>query len=272
MKSIIKIELDILLDAVKKCYGYDFSHYSKDVLIRRLSDLTKKQNVIHISELIPRLLWEQSFICHLIETITISITEFFRDPDFFDSYYKHIVPVLTTYPYFKLWHPGCSTGEEPYSVAILLQENNLLDKAIIYGTDISSQSLESARLGVYSLLGLKKGVENCKQINDINLFDYFSVDYKFGKIDGGLSKKITFSYHNLAKDSVFGEMNVICCRNVLIYFDNELKNSVLTLLANSLRYGGFLCLGKSESLHSTVIERQFDVIDHKQSIYRKRLI
>ncbi|WP_222937663.1 CheR family methyltransferase [Spartinivicinus ruber] len=197
----------------------------------------------------------------------------FRDADFFASFVNNVLPMLSTFPYIKLWHAGCATGEEVYSMAILLNEHNLFERSIIYGTDINNEALEQARLGIYSVKKIKKAEKNFEKISkEINLDNYFYTSYNHGKISDLLSQNITFSHHNLVQDGVFGEMNVIFCRNVFIYFDRELQNQVFSLFFNSLRYGGFLCLGKGESLHFSVLEDQFEVVDSKQRIYRKKML
>lgn len=268
-----KIEMKLLISMVKEKYGYDFTHYTLDLLEKRLDSLKERKGLDHLSDLIPLGIWDEDFFHEILLQLTIGVTEFFRDPEFYKSFVEKVVPNLTTFPYVKIWHAGCSTGEEAYSMAMLLQEQSLLEQAIIYGTDINSKGLSSATQGVYELDKIDQCGQNYKEVFG-NVFDaekFFQINYQKGKVHNDLMEHITFSQHNLVQDSVFGEMNVICCRNVLIYFSEELQNQVLSLIDKSLRPGGYLCLGTGESLFLSVLSDGYEVVDRKQRIYRKKI-
>jgi chemotaxis protein methyltransferase CheR len=178
--------------------------------------------------------------------------------------------VLKTYPFVKIWHAGCATGEEVYSMALLLHEEGFLDRARIYATDFNKHSLDTASNGVYPVRHMAAYAANYREAGGMGDFpSYYSEGYELAKFQDVLKERITFSYHNLVTDGVFGEMNLICCRNVLIYFDKTLQDQVLSKFAESLRHGGFLCLGNKEFLNFTAVKMQFEPVDKKQRIYQK---
>lgn len=264
-------EIDVILSEVNKKYGYDFRHYSHDSLIRRLESFKQSQGLNRLIDMLPEILLNKNYFESFLSKMTIGVTEFFRDPEFFKSLYTNVIPILKSFPYLKIWHAGCSTGEEVYSMAIILKEHDLLERCIIYGTDINNIALDHAKNSIYSLDSLSKAQSNfIKIIEEGNLSKYYYNSYNRVKLDKSLCSKITFSHHNLTRDEKFGEMNIIFCRNVMIYFDKELQRHVLTLLSKSLRYGGYLCLGRGESLFNSIIDKEFEVIDLRQRIYRKK--
>lgn len=268
--DIEQIELELLIEAINKLYGYDFSLYSSGSLKHSLQHMIKAYNICCISEIIPLILHNSKFFDDLLRALSVGVTEMFRDPGFFISFRNHVMPTLKTFPYVKIWHAGCSTGEEVYSMAILLKEQSFLDKAIIYGTDFNREALNTASDGIYPLNKLPAYEENYTAAGSkYSLSDYYHKQYGFAKFENTLKKGVTFSYHNLVSDGVFGEMNVIYCRNVLIYFNNDLQNRVIQLFTDSLRYGGFLCIGRYESLYSTPYQHIYELVDREQSIYRK---
>jgi len=202
--------------------------------------------------------------------MSITITEMFRDPPFYQLVRERIIPVLKTYPFVKIWHAGCATGQEAYSMAILLHEEGFLDRATIYATDFNKHSLDIATSGVYPLKNMSTYAANYQQAGGQGRFsDYYNEAYELAKFKDFIKERVTFSYHNLVTDGVFGEMNIICCRNVLIYFDKELQNIALTKFSESLRHGGFMCLGSKETLSFTAVDKEFEGIG--KSIYRKRI-
>ena len=202
--------------------------------------------------------------------MSITVTEMFRDPLFYQAVREQIVPLLKTFPFVKIWHAGCATGEEIYSMAILLHEEKFLDRVRIYATDFNKYALDAAQNGVYALETMKQNAANYKAAGGKNeLSDYYSAGYDLAKIHDFLKEKVTFSYHNLVTDGVFGEMNMVCCRNVLIYFDKTLQDRALNLFADSLRHGGFLCLGSKESLGFSSVAKLFEPLDAKQRIFKK---
>lgn len=268
--DINKIELDLLLEALFRRYGYDFRNYSRPSIERRLTQYLTSNNCNSYLELASNLIRNRPQFLELLPYFSISVTALFRDPFFYASFRENVLPMLKTWPHFKLWHAGCATGEEPYSMAILLDEYKLLNRATLYATDISASALDTARLGVYSLETMKQGSSNFIEYQGLSsLSDYYHVKYDAAKVKSNIKKNIVFSRHNLVTDQSFGEMQVIICRNVLIYFNEKLKNQVLELFVESLDYGGFLCLGDKESLMFSSVEHKFAVVDEKARIYKK---
>jgi chemotaxis protein methyltransferase CheR len=264
------IEIDMLLNGIRSRYGYDFTHYSRASLKRRLESALAQNKVAHFTELLDRLFHDEKCFDEFLKTMSITVTEMFRDPGFYRAVREHVVPVLKTYPFVKIWHAGCATGEEVYSMAILLHEEGFLDRARIYATDFNKHSLDTAAKGVYSAKLMTACPANYQQAGGKGEFSgYLSDGYELAKFKDFLKERVTFSYHNLVTDGVFGEMNLICCRNVLIYFDKMLHDQVLAKFGESLRHGGFLCLGDKESLKFTAVESLFAPTDKKQRIYRK---
>jgi chemotaxis protein methyltransferase CheR len=265
-----EVEIDMLLQGIRTRYGYDFAHYSRASLRRRLERALAQTRLTHFSQLLDRLFHDEQCFDEFLKIMSISVTEMFRDPDFYQAIRKHVVPLLKTYPFIKIWHPGCATGEEVYSMALLLHEEGFLDRARIYATDFNKHSLDTASNGVYSAKQMAAYAANYRLAGGTGHFtDYYSDGYELAKFKDFLKERITFSYHNLVTDGVFGEMNIICCRNVLIYFDKTLQDQVLRKFSESLRHGGFLCLGNRESLNFTAIKSSFAAVDKLQRIYQK---
>jgi chemotaxis protein methyltransferase CheR len=224
----------------------------------------------HYTELLDRLFHDENCFDEFLKIISITVTQMFRDPSFYHAIRRQVVPVLKTYPFIKIWHAGCATGEEVYSMAVLLHEEGFLDRARIYATDFNKHSLDTASNGVYSASHMTTYAANYREASGTGDFSvYYTEGYELAKFTDFLKERITFSYHNLVTDGVFGEMNIICCRNVLIYFDKTLQDQVLSKFAESLRHGGFLCLGNKESLNFTSITSLFMPVDKRQRIYRK---
>jgi chemotaxis protein methyltransferase CheR len=265
-----ELQIDMLLDGIHSRYGYDFAHYSRASLKRRLERALAQTKLTHFSELQNRLFQDQTSFDEFLKIMSITVTEMFRDPEFYQAIRKHVVPLLKTYPFIKIWHAGCATGEEVYSMALLLHEEGFLDRARMYATDFNKHSLDAAANGVYSAKQMTAYGENYQLAGGKGHFpDYYSDGYKLAKFKDFLKERITFSYHNLVTDGVFGEMNIICCRNVLIYFDKTLQDQVLRKFSESLRHGGFLCLGNRESLNFTAVKPLFAAVDKMQRIYQK---
>jgi chemotaxis protein methyltransferase CheR len=265
-----EVEIDMLLQGIRSRYGYDFAHYSRASLRRRLERALAQTRLTHFSQLLDRLFHDEQCFDEFLKIMSVSVTEMFRDPGFYQAIRDHVVPLLKTYPFIKIWHAGCATGEEVYSMALLLHEEGFLDRARIYGTDFNKHSLDTAVNGVYSARQMAGYAENYRLAGGKGDFhDYYSDGYELAKFKDFLKERITFSYHNLVSDGVFGEMNIICCRNVLIYFDRTLQDQVLRKFSESLRHGGFLCLGNRESLNFTSIESSFAAVDKLQRIYQK---
>ncbi len=265
------IEIKLLLEGIFLKYGYDFRSYSQAHIKRRILRRLTISQLGSISEMTYSVLQDRSFFEVLLMDFSINVTEMFRDPPFYKALRKDVIPILKTYPFIKVWHAGCSTGEEVYSMAILLREEGLYDRCQIYATDFNERVLQKAKSGMYSLDNIKEYTYNYQQAGGLTSFsDYYTVKTDSAIIDEGLKEKIIFADHNLVTDGVFGEMHVIICRNVLIYFNKELQNRVIALFCDSLTYGGILCLGTKESLRFSSYEEKFQAIDLKQRIFQKK--
>ena len=264
------IEVELLLAGIQKRYGYDFTHYSHASLMRRLQRARAQANVNRYAELLDKLLHDAQSFDEFLKAMSVTVTSMFRDPLFYKALREKIVPVLKTFPFIKIWHAGCATGEEVYSMALMLHEEGFLARTRIYATDFNKHSLDAAEKGVYPVKNIEAYAANYLEAGGINdLSDYYSDSYELVKFKDFLKEHIKFSYHNLVTDGVFGEMNLICCRNVLIYFDKTLQDRVLAKFSESLRHGAFLCLGSKESSNFTIVKPLFTPVDKKQRIYRK---
>lgn len=269
-EEIEEIEVALLLDAIHKCYGYDFRNYAQASLKRRIRSFASLSNHDSISAMIAPLLQDASFAARLIYGLSVTVSEMFRDPEFFRVLRQQVIPYLKTYPFVRLWHAGCATGEEVYSLAIVLQEENIYSRTTIFATDFNERALNKAREGIYPLERMKEYTENYQRCGGTGSFpQYFRTGYDAAILDAGLKRNITFANHNLVTDGVFSEMHLIVCRNVLIYFDKSLQNRVLQTFRDSLVYGGLLALGSKESLHFTQVADEFKAWNGKWKIYQK---
>ena len=263
-------ELDDLLFAIKKQFDYDFSNYSKASMMRRINRFMDLKGMKNGVDLKFELINNPTIFKTFINEIVVNVSEFFRDPSFYKVLTTAVFPYLDSYPNINIWSAGCSFGEEAYSLNILLQENNLLHKTRLYATDISTNAIEKSRKGIYSNTNFKEYTKNyfeCGGKNSLN--DYFVSDGKDSIINSEIKKHILFTNHNLVTDGVFKECQLILCRNVLIYFDNELQERVLKLFYDSLPIYGFLALGKKESLRFSAVYKNFKEIDGIEKIYQK---
>jgi chemotaxis protein methyltransferase CheR len=268
-KDIENIEVELLLDALHARYGYDFNHYAKASLKRRLQYFLSKQDLVYISDLIPKLLHDQPLFTEFVVDLSVTVTEMFRDPDFYVAFKEKVIPTLSTYPFIKIWHAGCATGEEVYSMAILLYEAGLLERSQLYATDFNQLALKIASKGIYPIDQMKTNAKNYSKFSQVgSLSDYYHAKYDSVKMKNHLRDHITFSRHNLVNDHHFGEMNVIICRNVLIYFDTTLQNRVISLFKESLMPRGILCLGRKESLINMDSSLSFEKMVNAEKIYR----
>lgn len=268
-----KIEVSLFLQALYQRHGYDFRHYAQASVRRRVRRLVIKKGVTQVSQLIPLLIHDEGFAQEAIHEFSITVTEMFRDPIFYQSIREKIVSYLQTFPFIKVWHAGCATGEEVYSLAILLQEEELYDRATIFATDFNDDALQVAQEGIYPLKEMRQYTTNYQRAGGRKSFaDYYHAQYDSARLDQSLKRNITFANHNLVTDGVFSEAHLVFCRNVLIYFDRTLQNQVLKLLADSLSLGGFLCLGLKESIHLSEIQNRFRVVDEKARIYQKQTV
>ncbi len=270
-EDVESIEIALLLEAIRRRWSYDFTHYSHASIRRRLDQARRAAGLAHISDLLTRILHDASFFDQVLRFMSVTVTEMFRDPPCYRAIRERLIPVFKTYPFIKIWCAGCATGEEVYSLAILLHEEGFLDRARLYATDFNKDSLDIAQKGIYPDRVMATYAANYRQSGGRgDLSDYYSSSYGFARMKGFLRERITFSYHNLVTDGVFGEMNLITCRNVLIYFDKTLQEHVLHLFTDSLRHGGYLCLGAKESLNFSAVKPFYEALEGRQRIYKKR--
>lgn len=263
-------ELGLLLDVIQFRWGYDFRDYARTSIHRRVKNVMIRHRIKHISELIPRVLHEPVFFQDMVLDFSITVTEMFRDPSVWKKIVTEIIPRLNTYPYFKIWHAACATGEEVWSMAILLKEAGLLERATIYATDFNDIALDKARKGTYTIKNMHVAHRNyLKSGGQSTLVDYYDVQGSEVIFDKQLAKRIVWANHNLTTDRIFGEMNFILCRNALIYFTPTLQNQVLLLFTDSLSHGGFLCLGSKETLNFTSVKENFGVICDGEKLWYK---
>jgi chemotaxis protein methyltransferase CheR len=263
-------ELKELLESIRCTYGYDFTDYAELSVKRRISHFMIANKIGSLGALGRVLLNEEAFFEQFVQEITVNVTEMFRNPGFYGSLRKNIVSRLATYPFIKIWIAGSSTGEEIYSLAILLKEEGLLERSVIYATDINQKALQSAREGIYSKRNINHYAENYLKCGGKKaLSDYYRAKYDAVLLDRSLKQNIVFAVHNLAVDKSFNEFQLILCRNVLIYFNPSLQNKVLNLFYESLCPFGYLGLGSKESLLFTDRKKGFEEVDSKEKIYVK---
>jgi len=263
-------DVEVLLVDLHQKHGYDFSDYSRASMKRRLNRLVAIDKFPSFAEMRYRLIHDEFYLRRFIEEITVNVTEMFRDPEFFKYLRQHIIPTLGTYPFIRIWIAGCASGEEAYSMAILLKEANLLDKSIIYATDLNPRVLEKAKSGIFSLKLIKQYSENYLLSGGYEDFSsYYSAKYDVVIFNEALRKKIVFSTHNLVSDSSFNSFQLILCRNVLIYFNTHLQTRVFDLMDKSLDNLGFLALGTKETLRFADISPRYKQVDPKEKIWRK---
>ncbi|RYU91562.1 protein-glutamate O-methyltransferase CheR [Mucilaginibacter terrigena] len=267
--AITGTELNELIDIVKKIHGFDFSDYTEASFKRRLSRIMMLKK-LEFYDLKHILVNDPGFFQEFLEEITVNVTEMFRDPAFYKALRSQVVPYLSTYQHIKVWCAGCSSGEEVYSLAILLNEEKLSKKSFIYGTDINTGVLNEARKGIYSLRKIKSYAENYLFTGlPGSLTDHFTMMYDAAAIHSELKQNTLFSVHNLISDTGFNEFQMISCRNVFIYFETELQYKILDLFYRSLCPLGYLCLGNKETIRSEAFRKKFKVINQKENIYQK---
>ena len=265
-----KIELNLFLEAIFQKYGYDFRNYSQASLKRRIAMRQMMSKLSNMAEMQHRILHDRNFFHSLLADLSVNVTEMFRDPYFYKTIRETVIPILRTYPFIKIWHAGCSTGEEVYSIAILLKEEGLLNRSLIYATDFNEVVLNRAREGVYPIDRIKEYTGNYQKAGGLESFsDYYTAKYDAAIMNHALKKQIVFAQHNLASDNVFGEMHLIMCRNVLIYFNKNLQDRSIGLFYESLVRKGILCLGSKESIRYTNYNDRFSELVGKEKIYQK---
>ncbi len=264
------IELAMLMEAIYQRYSYDFRDYTLASQKRRVLHAMREMACDTVSMLQSRVLHEPAAFSQLLQFLTIPVTEMFRDPPYYAALREHVLPVLSTYPSLKIWVAGCSTGEEVYSLAILLHEEGLLERSLIYATDINPESLEKARKGVFPLEAMRGYTANYQAAGGRRAFsDYYTAAYNAALFDRSLSENVTFADHSLATDSVFAETHLISCRNVLIYFKKPLQERAFGLFRESLCHRGFLGLGSKETLDFSTYASRFEAVSRRERVYRK---
>ncbi|MFV7235710.1 CheR family methyltransferase [Flavobacterium sp. ZB4R12] len=270
-KDTSDLEISLLLEAIYRKYGYDFREYSQAHIRRRIMNRMAISGFEDVSQMQSKVLNDEPFASELLQDLSITVTEMFRDPAFYRSLREKVIPILKTYPFIKIWHAGCATGEEAYSMAILLQEEGLYDRTTIYATDFNQMALNRAKEGIFSNKMIKEYTLNYQLSGGKESFSsYYTSNYDNVIMNQSLKKNIVWANHNLVTDSVFAEVHLILCRNVLIYFDKNLQNKVQTLFYNSLINGGVLCLGSKESLRFTDLHEEYIELDTKQRIFKKK--
>lgn len=270
--DVERIEIALLLEGIYRQYGFDFRSYAYSSIRRRIWKRIEAEQLATVSALQDRVLHDTAAMERLLSDLSVNVTAMFRDPEFYVAFRTKVVPLLRTYPFVRIWHAGCATGEEAYSMAILLQEEQLLDRARIYATDMNELALQRAKQGIFPLERMQEYTQNYMRAGGTRSFsEYYTAMYDGAQLSRALLKTIVFSQHNLVTDRSFAEFHVILCRNVLIYFDRTLQSSVHELLFDSLATFGVLALGSKESLKFSPFEPCYEVLDASAKLYRKVL-
>ncbi|HEV7731396.1 MAG TPA: CheR family methyltransferase [Candidatus Binatia bacterium] len=271
MATVPDIELELLLEAIYRHYHYDFRRYATASLKRRLGDAVRRFDCSSLSGLQERVLRDAELFRALLGYLTVQVSDMFRDPPFHAALRRHVVPYLRTYPSIRVWVAGCSTGEEVYSLAILLREEGLLDRSLLYATDINPDALRAAEAGVYGLDRMAQFSEAYLAAGGTgSLADYYTAGYDSAVLDKTLRANVVFADHSLTTDAVFAEVQLVTCRNVLIYFDQSLQEQALGLLRDALCHKGFLGLGAKETLRFSAHAAAFEETARVERIYQKR--
>ena len=268
--TLDRIEIELLLEGIYRHYGFDFRSYAYASIRRRLWKRIEAEGMASVSALQDRVLHDPDMMNQLLLDLSINVTAMFRDPTFYVAFRTKVVPLLRTYPFIRVWHAGCSTGEEVYSMAILLEEEGLYDRARIYATDINEVVVHRAKSGIFPLDRMQEYTENYIKAGGTRSFsEYYTAKYDGALFKQELLRNVVFSQHNLVTDRSFAECTVILCRNVLIYFDKTLQERVHGLFYESLSTFGILALGSKESLRFSKYEECYEPISATEKIYRK---
>jgi chemotaxis protein methyltransferase CheR len=268
--DVEELELQLLLEAVFRRYGFDFREYAAASLRRRIWRRVHAEGLDTISGLTERLLHEPGAMERLLLDLSINVTAMFRDPSFYVALRERLVPMLRTYPFTRLWVAGCSTGEEVYSLAILLHEEGVYERTRIYATDINDQVVERARTGVFPLAKMRDYTQNYIRAGGTRAFsEYYVAGYDAAEFHRSLTENVVFAQHNLVSDGSFNEFQAIMCRNVMIYFDKSLQNQVHRLFYDSLARFGVLALGHKESIRFSPFADRYETLDDREKLYRK---
>ena len=262
-------QVEELIEEMSARYGYDFSGYSRASFKRRIDRIYQLDRFVHFREFMNRMQHDPEYFHRLVEEVTVNVTEMFRDPHFYHILREEILPVLGTKPFIRIWHAGCSTGEEVYSMAILLEEARLLGKSIMYATDINASVLDIAKKGIYPLRLMKSYAENYRNSGGKQDFShYYTANYGFAKFSERFAQKMVFAQHSLVSDGSFNEFDLILCRNVLIYFDKELQDRAIGLFDDSLARLGYLALGAKETMKYSRPVVKYEQL-RKEKIWKK---
>jgi chemotaxis protein methyltransferase CheR len=265
-----RIEIELLLEGIFRHYGFDFRAYAYASIRRRLWKRIEEEGLASVSALQERVLHEPEMMEKLLLDLSINVTAMFRDPSFYVAFREHVVPMLRTYPFIRIWHAGCSTGEEVYSMAMLLREEGLYDRSRIYATDINEVVLKRAKAGIFPLERMQEYTDNYMRAGGKRSFsEYYTAKYGGALFDQSLTKNVVFSQHNLVTDRSFSEFNVILCRNVLIYFDKTLQSKVHSLFYESLAMFGVLVLGSKETPRFMAHEECYEQVAPPEKMFRK---
>lgn len=270
-EKLQSIEMQLLLEGVARAYGYDFREYAEASMRRRMLSWLSQSRFSSFGEALYHVLRDEAIFHDLLRGLTVNVTEMFRDPDVFKAIREQVVPHLKTYPFIKIWHAGCATGEEAYSMAILLDEEGLNGRYRIYATDVNPDVLAKAQRGIFPLKEMKTFTRNYQKSGGKSTFsEYYTADYDHAILMPTLRESMVFASHNLAIDGEFGEMQMVICRNVLIYFKQPLKDRAFGLFDSCLSPGGFLCLGTKETIEGRTLAAQYQEVAPRSRIYRKR--
>src|SRR5258706_7746280 len=264
------LEIKLLTEGIYHHYGFDFRDYSMPSLKRRVWKRVYAEGLSTVSGLLEAVLHDPSCMERLLLDLSINTTAMFRDPSFYLAFRRKIVAILRTYPFVRIWHAGCSTGEEVYSMAILLQEEGLYDRCRIYATDINEAVLQRAKDGIFPLATMQENTSNYIAAGGTGTFsEYYTARYDYALFRPSLRENVVFAQHNLVTDASFNHFNVIFCRNVLIYFNNTLQDRVQRLFLQTMEMFGILGLGKKETVRYSAVSDSYDVIDAEERLYRR---
>ena len=268
--EIEEIETELFLEAVFRCYGFDFRQYAPGSLKRRIRGYMRTLEVTSVSAFQDQVLHDPAVMEQFVQALSINVTDLFRDPHFFLRFRREVAPLLREYPAVRIWHAGCSTGEEVYSMAILLKEERLYDKCILYATDLNESVLSRAREGVFPIASMREYSQNYSEAGGTgSLSEYYSCAYDRAILASSLRERIVFAQHNLVTDSSFNDFHVILCRNVMIYFNRALQAHVHELFYDSLQPRGILGLGLKEAVRFSPHEADYEELDVEAKLYRK---
>jgi len=264
------VEIHLLTEGIYRHYGFDFRDYSLPSLRRRIWKRVYAEGLGTISGLLEKVLHDAACMERLLLDLSINTTAMFRDPTFYLAFRRKVIPLLRTYPFVRIWHAGCSTGEEVYSMAILLQEEKLLDRCRIYATDINEAVLARAKEGIFPLNTMQENTSNYIAGGGAGTFSqYYTARYDYAIFRPSLRENVVFAQHNLVTDASFNHFNVIFCRNVLIYFNNTLQDRVQRLFLDSMEMFGILGLGKKETIRYSAVTDNYEEIDREERLYRR---